>query len=150
MITRKEVRIRVVFLLMFDLIWMNSAVNTVWRWVHRGIFLSLGEKRKHKKHRLFFIVFNPAFCSYVMKTGSFLGNTCFTGPLLQSHKHSVKCFLAVNMHRIFGSDWVCAYLGIIIEKHVWNLHFHTGVVDGSGHISNSQKTILYCTWRHKG
>lgn len=54
------------------------------------------------------------------------------------------------MHSIFGCEGVCTYLGIIIEEHVWNLHFNTGVVDGSGHFPNSQHTILYCTWGHEG
>lgn len=42
------------------------------------------------------------------------------------------------------------YLGIIVEEHVGNLHFNAGVVNGRGHAPNSQHTILYRTWGHRG
>lgn len=120
----------------------------------------MGEK-KNKNTGLFFIVSNPAFSPYVMKFGSCPGNECLSGPLLQSHKGLVKCFLAVTdlvwtdwtmylTTYIFGCEWVRDYLRIIIKEHVWNFHFLIGVVDGSRHVANSQHTILYHTWRNTG
>jgi len=45
---------------------------------------------------------------------------------------------------------VRGYLGIIVEEHIWNLHFLSGNVDGSRHIANCQHAVLYRTWGNTG
>lgn len=54
------------------------------------------KKQTNKNNGLFFIVSNPAFCLYVIKSGSCPENKCLFRPSFTITRGFVKCCLAVT------------------------------------------------------